>query len=542
MIVYLSTFCVYANYQTDDRGVVSVSDSISDASEYVDEYDKIVTFKIYDNTQKLLWFGQDTIDDSGEFGASLKIRGESGTYTLIAKNRIFGERTYDIAHEFKIYTEFNDFKNSGDKAELSRFLISNGQSFGFPVKAYEKLNDDEKDRILTVCIGISDITDQNALETFVDSLEVEKAYLDTCTDSESISGYIADTYKTEGMFFATLETEFLMTNMTTDERKALVSDLIAKTGTGKFENFKFDVIKEYAETREYFKDIEILITNADNICSFSQTSLDAYDESNKDTVLQKLKDQIPNAADFASLDTLLYTVANANPQIVVDKPTTPSHSGGGGTISSIKVVEENVIKPEPETTVQPEVVSPKGFVDLENFDWAEEAIYALYDNGIVNGVSSSEFEPSKNVTREQFVTMITKALRLTGAEATEDFNDVSENDWYYRAIVAAVRAKLINGISKSTFGVGENISRQDAAVILVRVLNYSESELVSEVDTEFADKDMISAYAVESVEKLSSSGIINGRENNKFEPFENMTRAEASVMLYRFFKAIEIVK
>ena len=49
---------------------------------------------------------------------------------------------------------------------------------------------------------------------------------------------------------------------------------------------------------------------------------------------------------------------------------------------------------------------------------------------------------------------------------------------------------------------------------------------------EFDDEDTISSWAKESVGKLASEGIVSGRDNGLFFPLENMTRAEAAMLIY----------
>lgn len=549
LCAFVLTTCASANYIADERGLVSVTDSVDDIDSYSGDYDRYVTYRIYDSSDKLLWFGQSNIDDSGNFGANLKIRGKSGTYTLVAKNRIFGERTYDIDYVFKIYIEFNDVKNSGSFETVNDFLISDGETFGFAVKAYNGLDESAKEEIVNKCIGAADITDMDSFDSFIKSLKVEETYLDTCTDAAEINDYITETYSSgEGLFFSTPEAKFFVSNMSAEERKSLISEIISRSGENKFDSFKLDVIKAFAGTREYFKDVELLITNEDNICSFSNSAKSAYESSDKNAALKQLQSAISGAANVSELDSLLLKAAKDNPRSSGGSSSGGSSSGGsssggGGTKIETSFEDKGYFDIKPPAPVDPStIVSTERFADLAGYDWAKDSVYTLCDAGIVSGMTDSSFVPASNVTREQFAAMITKALRLTGAEATVDFADVAEGSWYYRAVAAALRAGIIKGQSKTAFGVGANISRQDAAVMLDRVIEYSGSELESTDNVTFADSDKIATYAAESVSKLANSGIIGGRDGNIFAPSDSMTRAEAAVMLCRFFKATGIVK
>ena len=55
----------------------------------------------------------------------------------------------------------------------------------------------------------------------------------------------------------------------------------------------------------------------------------------------------------------------------------------------------------------------------------------------------------------------------------------------------------------------------------------------------FADAGKISGFAVEPVAKLVKQGIINGKNNNMFDPKGNATRAEYAAMLHRYLLTVD---
>ena len=118
------------------------------------------------------------------------------------------------------------------------------------------------------------------------------------------------------------------------------------------------------------------------------------------------------------------------------------------------------------------------------------------------------------------------------------FDDVSESDWFYTPIKAAKQKNIVNGISESTFGVGQKITRQDMAVITKNVLSYLNISM-SKKDITFVDKGEIADYATDSISRLVANGIINGYEDNTFKPTGFATRAEAAKMLYGILELIK---
>lgn len=201
--------------------------------------------------------------------------------------------------------------------------------------------------------------------------------------------------------------------------------------------------------------------------------------------------------------------------------------GGGGAISAKKPTLTAGLSSMSDNTEREE------FSDLSDH-WAKDSVLALYNKGIVSGKGNGIYAPDDFVKREEFVKMVVMALNIEDNEAI-DFTDVSENAWYYSYICSAVKHGLVNGNGDGSFGVGANITRQDMSVIIVRAIS---DRLIYDYTGEFTDKDEISDYAMESVNALAGAGIINGKDNGKFEPKANATRAETAVMIERMLAYI----
>ena len=207
--------------------------------------------------------------------------------------------------------------------------------------------------------------------------------------------------------------------------------------------------------------------------------------------------------------------------------------GSGGIGGGISGSGTNLVSPYVPADERGDQTMPErsdGFLDIDGH-WAKDAILTLYKMGIVNGISSTEFGTEATVTREEFTAML---VRLLGYEYYGDqaavFADVQTDDWYYPYVMAAYEEGLVRGISPSQFGAGQNISRQDLCVMLERALQRlgvpSES-----AEEPFSDEDSISDYAVSAVYALKGCGIVGGKENNVFDPRGMATRAEAAKMI-----------
>lgn len=82
------------------------------------------------------------------------------------------------------------------------------------------------------------------------------------------------------------------------------------------------------------------------------------------------------------------------------------------------------------------LVSAEAITDIDGH-WAEDEIKYLLGQEILHGHGDGRFGPDDDVTRAQFVTMVNNALGLTD-EGEVEFEDVSENAWYYKEIAKAM--------------------------------------------------------------------------------------------------------
>lgn len=176
------------------------------------------------------------------------------------------------------------------------------------------------------------------------------------------------------------------------------------------------------------------------------------------------------------------------------------------------------------------------FDDLGGVSWARESIEELAKRGVINGKSEKIFAPGDTVTREEFVKMVVLAFHITAADTDCNFTDVKDDAWYREYIGRAVGSGLVNGLGDGTFGVGENISRQDIAVILWKGI---QKKTASGSTAAFDDNGDVSDYAKEAVNAMRYLNIIDGYEDNTFRPHNAATRAEAAKLLY---KAVQIAE
>ncbi len=176
---------------------------------------------------------------------------------------------------------------------------------------------------------------------------------------------------------------------------------------------------------------------------------------------------------------------------------------------------------------------PVTFGDVQEAEWARSSIEALAAREIVGGMGGDRFAPNERVTRAQYIQMLMNAFDLADPQATANFSDVLEDDWYFRAVATAQKLGIVQGYEDGSFGVDREITRQDMAVMAHRVMALVQKELRPSVQpVSFADQPSIAAYAREAVGAMQAAGILDGLEENRFAPDMNATRAQAAKIMF----------
>lgn len=215
-------------------------------------------------------------------------------------------------------------------------------------------------------------------------------------------------------------------------------------------------------------------------------------------------------------------------------PSSGGGGGGGSSKDSIFYGSESLPQPS-----QGDGEGDTGFTDLDKFGWAQNAIMECATRGIVNGKAEGVFAPADNVTREEFSKMLTLAFEFYDENSAADFTDVNKDDWSYSYIASMQKAGYISGYPDGTFRGSDNISREDMAVVLHRIISTNRYiDALTNITNPFDDYESISDYARNAVLMLYNSNIISGATDSTFEPSRFATRAEACVMLQRIFKAM----
>jgi hypothetical protein len=166
------------------------------------------------------------------------------------------------------------------------------------------------------------------------------------------------------------------------------------------------------------------------------------------------------------------------------------------------------------------------FVDVNSGDWFYEYVEYVYANGLMDGTSTTTFEPNANMTRAMVWAILARV----------DGETVTGTNW----IETAREWAMANGVSD-----GENasgyVTREQLATMLYRYAVYKGYDVSIGEDTNilsYADFADLSEYAIPAMQWACGAGIVNGTSESTLTPQGEATRAQVAAMLMRFCEAI----
>ncbi|AWB43544.1 hypothetical protein DCC85_04430 [Paenibacillus sp. CAA11] len=171
----------------------------------------------------------------------------------------------------------------------------------------------------------------------------------------------------------------------------------------------------------------------------------------------------------------------------------------------------------------------EGLLLKDSASWAAEAIQNVNRLGIMTGDAQGNFRAQGNLTRQEFAVILTRVLKLSAAPVTKvSYKDVKSGSWAAPAIEAMKQQGVMLGGGDGLFRPTAPLTRQEMAVTLVRALKADASGLGAQLSVK--DKAQISLWAKDAVQYLLQSGIMKGDGTN-FAPSRFVQRQEMAVVI-----------
>lgn len=233
-------------------------------------------------------------------------------------------------------------------------------------------------------------------------------------------------------------------------------------------------------------------------------------------------DMIEKTADIISIEEAEDLFEDA-----IDACSKPSKSSGGSGFSGKKAAFDQDVSLPLEPIENAETQAK--FSDIETH-WAKDDIVRLTDLGIISGYEDGTYRPDSFVTRAELSKLVSSLFDISESGTEVPFTDVAADDWFFETVSALYKWNIVNG-SENKFYPNRLITRQDAVTIMSRVLAIK-GVTFGESEVSFDDMNLVSDYAQEGLRLLGSLNIVQG-DNNKFNPKNNLSRAEIAAMISR---------
>ena len=180
-------------------------------------------------------------------------------------------------------------------------------------------------------------------------------------------------------------------------------------------------------------------------------------------------------------------------------------------------------------STEPDQDNKINFTDVSQDYWAYSQIQDFVKKGYIEGYGDNTFRPKEPIKRNEFVKIFNKVFGLTNKSGIV-FDDTKDN-WAKDEIDIAVTNGVAQGIGANKFEPEEYITREAAVKMLANYMKIEDKN--HDKIKKFSDYNEISDWAKDAFEGNLENGYIQGTDEGKLAPKNNITRAEVVTLLGR---------
>lgn len=181
-------------------------------------------------------------------------------------------------------------------------------------------------------------------------------------------------------------------------------------------------------------------------------------------------------------------------------------------------------------------------------DWAKESIERAFNSCLLD--SDKEYDFKSDISRLDFCGLVFNLVTLTpyfenwyeensGEDETEfpSFIEKAFVDTIDIGVLFLHHIGIISGKTENEFAPDDNLTREEAATIIMRMIDITTPMEETEVWCEYSDINDISDWALNSVQRISNLGFMKGVGENKFAPQSTYTIEQAVATVVRVLDA-----
>lgn len=178
------------------------------------------------------------------------------------------------------------------------------------------------------------------------------------------------------------------------------------------------------------------------------------------------------------------------------------------------------------------------FSDVSSSEWYYEYVEYVYKQGIMTGYNSTTFGVSNELTRAEFAVIIYRLAGSPSVSYASVYSDVGKDAFYSLAAVWCQKNGIITGYENGMFGPSDSITREQIATIMYRYAKYKGYDTSQRGDLSgFPDAGSVSGFATEAVKWAAATSLITGDQGN-INPQGAASRAHCATIVTRFMKNI----
>ena len=175
------------------------------------------------------------------------------------------------------------------------------------------------------------------------------------------------------------------------------------------------------------------------------------------------------------------------------------------------------------------------FTDVSEKDEFYDSVRFVFEKKLFLGTSDTTFSPEKTMTRAMFVTVLGRLANVDESKYTgSSFSDTEDGQWYSAYVKWAAEEGIVLGYGNGKFGVNDQITVQQAAVIIARFASYVGFDMTADdASASYADTADVADWAKAEMNWVIENGIYEGRDG-KLSPKELAPRSLVATMIHRF--------
>ncbi len=178
------------------------------------------------------------------------------------------------------------------------------------------------------------------------------------------------------------------------------------------------------------------------------------------------------------------------------------------------------------------------FTDVPSSHWARTYINFCYQQGLIAGVSATQYNTTSPVTRAMVMTLL---ANLAGADTSTAptstaFTDIKVTDWYAASANWAKTQGLVTG---TTFNPNGAMTRAEIASTIYTFMGKQGQKLTTSKDLAYTDAKKLPTAVKKAIYYVNSAGIMGGTSTTTFNPTGSVTRAQMATILYRLYDILD---